>query len=158
MAEIEQQTGIKCVDGLRHLGIEVRKTYKSTVEATNAKIMQQTESKYKRINKSFTDMFHRKQLIQQVILPSFNHCYMTLGYNQVSGSKLDKQVIKLLWTQEDKGGEIKQKRIMVAKQRLGVGHEYGGLQLQSSEEIATGLGCNFIQRCMKNNEGEKSCS
>ena len=96
MAEIEQQTGIKCVDGLRHLGIEVRKTYKSTVEATNAKVMQQTESKYKRINKSFTDMFHRKQLIQQVILPSFNHCYMTLGYNQVSGSKLDKQVIKLL--------------------------------------------------------------
>ena len=155
MAEIEQQTGIKCVDGLRHLGIEVRKTYKSTVEATNAKIMQQTESKYKRINKSFTDMFHRKQLIQQVILPSFNHCYMTLGYDQDSGSKLDKQVIKLLWTQEDKGGEIKQKRIMVAKQRLGVGHEYGGLQLQSTEEIATGLGCNFIQRCMKNNEGEK---
>ena len=43
-------------------------------------------------------MFHRKQLIQQVILPSFNHCYMTLGYDQDSGSKLDKQVIKLLWT------------------------------------------------------------
>ena len=41
--EIEQQTGIKCVEGLRHLGIEVRKTYKSTVEATNAKILQQTQ-------------------------------------------------------------------------------------------------------------------
>ena len=75
MEEIEQQTGIKCVEGLRHLGIEVRKTYKSTVEATNNKIKQQTESKYKRINKSFTDMFHRKQLIQQVLLPSYNHCY-----------------------------------------------------------------------------------
>ena len=155
MAEIEQQTGIKCVDGLRHLGIEVRKTYKSTVEATNAKVMLQTESKCKRINKSFTDMFHRKQLIQQVILPSYNHCYMTLGYDSESGGKLDKKVIKLLWTQEDKDGEIKQKRIMVAKQRIGVGHEFGGLQLQTSEEIATGLGCNFIQRCMKNNEGEK---
>ena len=84
---------------------------------------------------------------------------MTLGYDQVSGSKLDKQVITfLLWTEEDKGGEIKQKRIMVAKQRLGVGHDYRGLQLQSSEEIANGLGCNFIQRCLKNNEGEKSCS
>ena len=80
---------------------------------------------------------------------------MTSGYDEESGSKLDTQVIKLLWTLEDKEGEIKQKRIMVAKQRLGVGHEYGGLQLQSSEEIATGLGCNFIQRCMTNNEGEK---
>ena len=75
MEEIEQRTGIKCVEGLRHLGIEVRKTYKNTVEATNAKILQQTESKYKKINKSFTDMFHRKQLIQQVLLPSYNHCY-----------------------------------------------------------------------------------
>ena len=36
-----------------------------------------------------------------------------------------------------------------------IGHDYGGLQLQSSEEIANGLGCNFIQRCLKNNEGEK---
>ena len=45
MEEIEQQTGIKCVEGLRHLGIEVRKTYKSTVEATNENFLQQTESK-----------------------------------------------------------------------------------------------------------------
>ena len=28
-----------------------------------------------------------------------DHCYMTLGYDQESGSKLDKQMIKLLWTQ-----------------------------------------------------------
>ena len=108
MEEIEQQTGIKCVEGLRHLGIEVRKTYKSTVEATNNKIKQQTESKYKRINKSFTDMFHRKQLIQQVLLPSYNHCYMTLGFDAEAGEELDKQVTKLLWAQEEKG-EIKKK-------------------------------------------------
>ena len=31
MEEIELQTGIKCVDVLRHLGIEVRKTYKGTI-------------------------------------------------------------------------------------------------------------------------------
>ena len=49
MEEIEQRTGIKCVEGLRHLEIEVRKTYKSTVVTTNAKILQQTESKYKRL-------------------------------------------------------------------------------------------------------------
>ena len=84
------------MEGLRHLGIEVRKTYKSTVEATNNKIKQQTESKYKKINKSFTDMFHRKQLIQQVLLPSYNHCYMTLGFDVEAGEKLEKQVIKLL--------------------------------------------------------------
>ena len=150
--DIEQQTGIKCVEGLRHLGIEVRKTYKSTVE--NAKILQQTESKYKKINKSFTDMFHRKQLIQQVLLPSYNHCYMTLGFDAEAGEKLDKQVTKLLWTQEEKG-EIKKKRTMVAKKRIGVGYEFGGLQIQTAEEIATGLGCNFIQRAMKNNNEEK---
>ena len=155
MEEIEQQTGIKCVEGLRHLGIEVRKTYKSTVEATNNKIKQQTESKYKRINKSFTDMFHRKQLIQQVLLPSYNHCYMTLGFDAEAGEKLDKQVTKLLWTQEEKG-EIKKKRTMVAKKRIGVGYEFGGLQIQTAEEIATGLGCNFIQRAMKNNNEEKN--
>ena len=44
---------------------------------------------------------------------------------------------------------------MVAKKRLGVGYEYGGLQIQTAEEIATGLGCNFIQRVMKNNSKEK---
>ena len=154
MEEIEQQTGIKCVEGLRHLGIEVRKTYKSTVEATNNKIKQQTESKYKRINKSFTDMFHRKQLIHQVLLPSYNHCYMTLGFDAEAGEELDKQVTKLLWTQEEKC-EIKKKRTMVAKKRIGVGYEFGGLQIQTAEEIATGLGCNFIQRAMKNNNEEK---
>ena len=100
--KIEQQTGIKCVEGLRHLGIEVRKTYKSTVEATNEKNLQQTESKYKKINKSFTDMFHRKQLIQQVLLPNYYHCYMTLGFDAEVGEELDKQVTKLLWTQEEK--------------------------------------------------------
>ena len=108
MKEIEQQTGIKCVEGLRHLGIEVRKTYKSTVEATNAKILQQTESKYKKINKSFTDMFHRKQLFQQELLPRYNHCYMTLWFDAEAGEILDKQVTQLLWTQEEKG-EIKKR-------------------------------------------------
>ena len=43
----------------------------------------------------------------------------------------------------------------MAKKRLGVGYEYGGLQIQTAEEIATGLGCNFIQRVMKNNSKEK---
>ena len=44
---------------------------------------------------------------------------------------------------------------MVAKKRIGVGYEFGGLQIQTAEEIATGLGCNFIQRAMKNNNEEK---
>ena len=45
---------------------------------------------------------------------------------------------------------------MVAKKRIGVGYEFGGLQIQTAEEIATGLGCNFIQRAMKNNNEEKN--
>ena len=131
--DIEQQTGIKCVEGLRHLGIEVRKTYKSTVEATNNKIKQQTESKYKRINKSFTDMFHRKQLIHQVLLPSYNHCYMTLGFDAEAGEELDKQVTKLLWTQEEKC-EIKKKRTMVAKKRIGVGYKLGACKFKQQKK------------------------
>ena len=82
---------------------------------------------------------------------------MTLGFDAEAGDKLDKQVTKLLWTQEEKG-EIKKgekKRTMVAKKRIGVGYEFGGLQIQTAEEIATGLGCNFIQRAMKNNNEEK---
>ena len=99
-------------------------------------------------------MFRRKQLIQQVLLLSYNHCYMTLGFDAEAGEKLDKQVTKLLWTQEEKS-EIKKKRTMVAKKRIGLGYEFGGLQIQTAEEIATGLGCNFIQRAMKNNNEEK---
>ena len=45
---------------------------------------------------------------------------------------------------------------MVAKKRIGVGYEFGGLKIQTEEEIATGLGCNFIQRAMKNNNEKKA--
>ena len=44
---------------------------------------------------------------------------------------------------------------MVAKKRLGVGYDFGGVQIQTAEEIANGLGCNFIHRCLKNEMEEK---
>ena len=44
---------------------------------------------------------------------------------------------------------------MVAKKRMGTGFDFGGLQIQTAEEIAIGLCNNFIQRCMKNDMEEK---
>ena len=38
---------------------------------------------------------------------------------------------------------------------MGVGYDFGGVQIQTAEEIANGLGCNFIHRCLKNEMEEK---
>ena len=38
---------------------------------------------------------------------------------------------------------------------MGVGYDFWGVQIQTEEEIANGLGCNFIHRCLKNEMEEK---
>jgi len=153
--QIETDTGIRTVTGLRHLGIELRSTYQQTVATTYAKAKDKMEGKYKRINSSHADMFHKRQLITQSYLPSFSHIFMALEFDKQSGEELDKQVRTLLWTKSNKG-ETKVKRHMVARKRLGAGFEYGGLRIDTCESIARGLACNFIHRMINQAQATES--
>ena len=58
---------------------------------------------------------------------------MTLGFDAEAGEELDKQVTKLLWTQEEKC-EIKKKRTMVAKKRIGVGYKLGACKFKQQKK------------------------
>jgi len=144
---IQEDTGIQVVTGLRHLGIELKTSYHETVQASFSKAMERTESRYNRINMSHADMFHKRQLITQAYTPSFTHLFMTLEYDPQAGQELDKKVRKLLWTKTERG-VTNNKRHLVSKKRLGAGFEYGGLQISSSNETAKSLACNFIQKML----------
>ncbi len=58
--------------------------------------------------------FHRWQLIQQVLLNSFNHIFMAFGHDQQWGEEIDKMIIKLLWTKK-REGQVHRGRTLIAK-------------------------------------------
>ena len=153
LQEIAAITGIKVVTEFKHLGLQIRPTYDETKQASYMAVEESTTNKCNRINSSFVDLFHKRQLIKTVVVPSYNHIYMSLGYCAESGQRLDNQILKLLWTKKI-NGQIKQGRRIVAKKRINASYEMGGLKIDFSRETAMGLLANMIQK-QQNNRGEE---
>jgi hypothetical protein len=57
-------------------------------------------AKYDRFSMSHTDLSHKRQLIKIVVIPSFNHIFLSFGFCEEAASKLDSRVIKLFWTKK----------------------------------------------------------
>ncbi len=152
--EITNTTGIKIVSGFRHLGIEIRDTLENISSDTYEAIKAKISTKMDYIRNSFVDLFHKRQLIMHVIIPSYIHVYMAIGYNNKAGVEQDTEIRKLLWTKKVEG-EVKNKRHLVAKERIEAGFEYGGLQIDRAEVTAESMAVNTMQRIytqLKNNK------
>jgi hypothetical protein len=149
LEQIHTRTGIKVVEGFRYLGLEIRKTYANSKDSSYEQVFDQMKRKYNRIHMAYLDLFHKRQLINSVVLPSFNHIFMVFGHDRDWADRIDREIILLLWTQKQ-GGVVKQKRRLVAKKRLSASHEYGGLKIFFSKQIAYGLILNLLKRCQQN--------
>ena len=145
LRQIHQDTGIQIVDGFRYLGVEIRATVAAMIKDSYGGAHDHQKNKYNKIHIGYLDMWHKKQLISSVILPSYNHIFMALGYDEEWGKKIDNEVVHLMWTQQQ-GGIVKQKRRLVARRRLNASYEYGGLQLTFTEQVAKGLLVNAVKR------------
>jgi hypothetical protein len=145
LEEVSEVTGIRVVNGFRYLGLEIRPTYGCSKKATFGVVDEGIKDKYNRINTSHVDLFHRKQLIQTVIVPSYNHAFMTFGFCPEVGKKLDQVIIDLLWTKKV-NGQVKQGRTLVARGRIGASYVMGGLEVNFTEEIVTGLMLNILKK------------
>ncbi len=85
--------------------------------ASFATVTEKLGDKYDRISSSYVDLFHRRQLIQSVFAPSYNHVYMAFGYSEEAGNTIDDTICRLLWTCKN-GGAMQYKRKLVAKKEL----------------------------------------
>ncbi len=85
LSEITEMTGIKVVNDMKYLGIELHSTYEQSKTASFAAVMESLGTKYDRISSSYVDLFHRRQLIQTVFCPSINHVFMAFGLNTPIG-------------------------------------------------------------------------
>jgi len=153
MQEISDLTGVGVVNKLRFLGVEIRATYSESLKESFKTVDEGVQAKYDRINSAFLDLFHRRQLICSVLLPSYNHLFMAFGVQQDICDNLDKMVVKLLWTKK-RGGQVKQGRRLVARGRIGASHQMGGLQVDSARVTARSLLLNTFQRLMAQSDLE----
>jgi hypothetical protein len=72
-----------------------------------------------------TDILHRALLVNLAFIPIYNHVFMALPISSNHIGELQKAVLKMLWTRQ-LDGQTKQKRRLVARNRLGAGLEMGG--------------------------------
>jgi hypothetical protein len=145
LEEIRAITGMEVVNSFRYLGLQVGGSYRQTIEDSYEHAHSQQTKKYNKINSAHLDLIHKKQLITSVILPSYNHIFMSVGYNEEWGKRIDNEVIQILWTQKE-GDLLRQKRRLVARRRVNASYEYGGLQITFSEQVSKSLLVNTLKR------------
>ena len=91
------------MEEFRYLGIQLFKTHDASRVASYQKVQENIRSRYQRINSSHVDLFHRRQLIKQTIMPSFNHVFMVFGHDEEKERVLDGMMVDLLWTRSCQG-------------------------------------------------------
>ena len=94
LEEIARITGIPVVAGMRYLGLEIISTYVESKNTSFSAIDEGISAKYNRINSSHVDLFHRRQLIQTVIVPSYNHAFMAFGLCPGVEGELSGQILE----------------------------------------------------------------
>ena len=144
--EVARLTGVQVVTGFKYLGVQLRASYQGSIQASYDTVCEGITAKCNRIYASKVDLFHRRQLIKTVVVPSYNHVFMAFGPPcEDTCKKLDAEIIKLFWTRKN-NGEVKNGRRLVAKNRLRASYDMGGLQIDFSTETAKGLMLNGLQR------------
>jgi hypothetical protein len=128
--------------------MQLRSKYAESKNASYRAMEEGITAKCDRLKMLHTDLFHKRQLIKSVVIPSFNHIFMSFGFCEEAASKLDSKVIKLFWTKKS-DGEIKNKRGLVAKNRIAASCDMGGLQLDFTREIMMGLLLHGFQRLIR---------
>ncbi len=157
MQEITRITGIQAVDGFRYLGVQIRASYNRSRDASYNAVHEEITAKCNKLYASKVDLFHRRQIIKTVVIPSYNHIFMSFGPSEEACEKIDREIIKLLWNKKI-GGECKRGRRLVAKHRLDASYEMGGLKMDFTTEIANGLILNGLQRIRQQGRGEVDSS
>jgi hypothetical protein len=145
MQEITRLTGIRVVEGFRYLGVQLRASYQGSMRETYASVCEGIAAKCDRIYSSNVDLFHKRQLIKSVVVPSYNHVFASFGPWEEACKKLDSEIMKLFWNRKV-NGDIKKGRRLVAKKRIQASYEMGGLKMDLSTDTATGVMLNGLQR------------
>ena len=92
-----------------------------------------------------TDLLHRAVLINSALIPIYNHVFMALPLGGGQADVLHKEILKFLWTKQ-KDGVTKNKRKLVAKNRIPASHDKGGLQIPHPRNTCEGLHINLLQK------------
>jgi hypothetical protein len=145
LQEVARLTGIQVVTEFRYLGVQIRTSYKESMRASYEAVYEGITTKCNRLYASRVDLFHRRQIIKTVVIPSYNHIFMSFGPCEEACKKIDGEIIKLFWNRKT-AGEIKRGRRLVAKSRIDASYEMGGLKMDFTTEIANGLVLNGLQR------------
>jgi hypothetical protein len=110
MQEITGITGIQAVDGFRYLGVQSRASYKGSRNASYNAVHEGITAKCNKLYASKIDLFHRRQIIKTVVIPSYNHIFMSFGPCEAACEKIDREIIKLLWNRKV-GGKCKREKV-----------------------------------------------
>jgi hypothetical protein len=73
LQEVARATGIQVVSSFRYLGVQIHATYDESKRASYAAVCEGLTAKLNKIYASKVDLFHRRQLIKTVVIPSYNH-------------------------------------------------------------------------------------
>jgi hypothetical protein len=142
------QAGLAVSQTTKHLGIHLAKTIEATVKATMEAVDPKAIKRRILATTPPTDILHRAMLINMALIPIYNHVMMALPVGKNYSDELQKEVLKFLWTRQHEG-QLKQKRRLVAKNRLGAGLDMGGLGIQPIENTIQGFQQNLLQKIYK---------
>jgi len=140
-----QNMGINTPETTKHLGIYLGVSIEATMEATMANIQPKRIQRRIRATTPPTDLLHRAILINSALIPLYNHIFMALPLAGGQADTLHKEILNFLWTRQ-KDGVTRNKRKLVAKNRLPASHDKGGLQIPHPRETCEGLHINLLQK------------
>jgi hypothetical protein len=143
-----QELGISTPNYIKHLGIQLGKTIQDTNDETLRQV--QTKALRRKILATTppTDLLHRSLLVNVAYVPIYNHIFMALPIQPNQCLQVDKDIRSFLWTRQDKG-QTKQKRRLIAKERISAPHTVGGLQISETAKTMEGFRLNLLQRIYK---------
>jgi hypothetical protein len=139
------QLGIQTPEQMRYLGVQLAKTMQLTVQKTMEHIEPKTIKRRILATTPPTDLLHRCTLINRALVPIYNHVFMTLPMSMENANEISTEIYSFLWTKQE-AGITKQKRRLVAKDRISAGCEMGGLSVNTPAQMMDGMQQNLIQK------------
>ena len=139
------QLGIQTPEQMRYLGVQLGKTMQLTVQRTMEHIEPKTIKRRILATTPPTDLLHRCTLINRALVPIYNHVFMTLPMSMENANEISTEIYSFLWTKQE-AGITKQKRRLVAKDRISAGCEMGGLSVNTPAQMMDGMQQNLIQK------------
>ena len=145
-----QDLGVSTPTSIKYLGIQLGTSIQNTVDDTITKI--DTKSLRRRIlaTSTPTDMLHRAILVNRTLIPLYTHVFMALPISTTYLQNLATDIEKFMWQKHEDGGP-RNKRRLVARNRLSASYTMGGLRLINVPEMNEGLQLNLIQKLAKTN-------